>query len=165
MCNETMKTRKLFTLLLLWLTAAGAWAQDAIVICQYDGTVAKFAFTAKPVVTYSAGELVMTTSKTSVQYPINLLRKIYFDVDDTASGVEDVDASRSEDVQFAFRDGVLVVSGGEADAVVSLYRIDGVAVGQFRLDGNGSVSIPTGSLGKGLYIVKTNQVSFKFRKP
>ena len=160
-----MKTRKLFTLLLLWLVAAGAWAKDAIVICQYDGTVAKFAFTEKPVVTYSSTELVMTTSKTSVQYPINRLMKIYFDVGENSDGIKNVEASQPEDVQFAFRDGALVVSGGEAGAIVNLYRLDGVSAGQLRLDGNGSVTIPTGSLSQGFYIVKTKQLSFKFRKP
>ena len=159
-----MKTRNLFTLLLLWLTAAGAWAQNTIVVCQNDGTMAKFAFTEKPVVTYSAGELVMTTNKTSVQYPMNRLLKIYFDVAEVPDGI-DVEVTQPEDVQFAFRDGALVVSGGEAGAIVNLYRLDGVSAGQFRLDGNGSVTIPTGSLSKGLYIVKTKQVSFKFRKP
>ena len=159
-----MKTRKLFTLLLLWLTASGAWAQNAIVVCQKDGTVARFAFTEKPVVTYSAGELMMTTNKTSVQYPINRLLKIYFDVAEVPDGI-DVEVTQPEDVQFAFRDGALVVSGGEAGAIVNLYRLDGVSAGQFRLDGNGTVTIPTGSLSKGLYIVKTKQVSFKFRKP
>ena len=159
-----MKTRKLFTLLLLWLTASGAWAQNAIVVCQKDGTVARFAFTEKPVVTYSAGELMMTTNKTSVQYPMNRLLKIYFDVAEVPDGI-DVEVTQPEDVQFTFRDGVLVVSGGEAGAIVNLYRLDGVSAGQFRLDGNGSVTIPTGSLSKGLYIVKTKQVSFKFRKP
>lgn len=159
-----MKTRNLFTLLLLWLTVVGAWAQNAIVVCQKDGTVARFAFTEKPVVTYSAGELVMTTNKTSVQYPINRLMKIYFDVAEVPDGI-DVEVTQPEDVQFTFRDGVLVVSGGEAGAIVNLYRLDGVSAGQFRLDGNGTVTIPTGSLGKGVYIVKTKQVSFKFRKP
>ena len=159
-----MKTRNLFILLLLWLTAAGAWAQNTIVVCQNDGTMARFAFTEKPVVTYSAGELVMTTNKTSVQYPINRLLKIYFDVAEVPDGI-DVEVTQPEDVQFAFRDGALVVSGGEAGAIVNLYRLDGVSAGQFRLDGNGTVTIPTGTLSKGLYIVKTKQVSFKFRKP
>ena len=91
--------------------------------------------------------------------------KIYFDVGDNSDGIKDVEASQPEDVQFAFRDGAIVVSGGEAGAIVNLYRLDGVSAGQFRLDGNGSVTIPTGSLSKGLYIVTTKQVSFKFRKP
>ena len=140
-----MKTRKLFTLLLLWLTASGAWAQNAIVVCQKDGTVARLAFT--------------------VQYPINRLLKIYFDVAEVPDGIKDVEVSRSEDVQFAFRDGALIISGGEAGAAVNLYRLNGVAAGQFRLDSNGSVTISTDRLSRGVYIVKTKQFSFKFRKP
>ena len=150
--------------MLIWLPPARARSTNTIVVCQKDGTVARFAFTEKPVVTYSAGELMMTTNKTSVQYPINRLLKIYFDVAEVPDGI-DVEVTQPEDVQFAFRDGALVVSGGEAGAIVNLYRLDGVSAGQFRLDGNGSVTIPTGSLSKGLYIVKTKQVSFKFRKP
>ena len=159
-----MKTRNLFILLLLWLTAAGAWAQNTIVVCQNDGTMAKFAFTEKPVVTYSAGELVMTTNKTSVQYPMNRLLKIYFDVAEVPDGI-DVEVTQPEDVQFAFRDGALIISGGEAGAAVNLYRLNGVAAGQFRLDSNGSVTISTERLSRGVYIVKTKQFSFKFRKP
>lgn len=159
-----MRTQKLFTLLLLWLTASGAWAQNVIVVCQKDGTVAKFAFTEKPVVTYSGDELVMTTNKTSVQYPMNRLLKIYFDVAEVPDGI-DVEVTQPEDVQFAFRDGGLVVSGGKAGAVVNLYRLNGVAAGQFRLDDNGCVTISTDHLSRGVYIMKAEQVSFKFLKP
>ena len=160
-----MKTRKLFIFLLLWLPAAGAWAQNAIAVWQSDGTVAKFAFTEKPVVTYSANELVMTTTKTSVRYPINRLQKVVFDVDENVNSVEDVKSLPSGDVKFSFRDGSLVVSGGKAGAVVNIYRLNGAVVGQFRLDGNGCITIPTSNLSGGMYIVNTKQMSFKFRKP
>ena len=160
-----MKTRRLFILLLLWLPAAGAWAQKAIAVWQHDGTVAKFAFTEKPVVTYSANELVMTTTKTSVRYPINRLQKVVFDVDENVTSVEDVKSSTSGDVKFSFRDGSLVVSGGNAGAIVNLYQSNGVFAGQFRLDGDGSVAIPTSNLSRGVYIVNTQKMSFKFYKP
>lgn len=160
-----MKTRRLFILLLLWLPAAGAWAQNAIAVWQSDGTVAKFAFTEKPVVTYSANELVMTTTKTSVRYPINRLQKVVFDVDENVNSVEDVKSLPSGDVKFSFRDGSLVVSGGNAGAIVNLYQFNGVFAGQFRLDGDGSVAIPTSNLSRGVYIVNTQKMSFKFYKP
>lgn len=160
-----MNSRKLFPLLLLLLTVAGAWAQNAIVISQHDGTVVKFSFKENPVVSYSACELVLTTSKTSVQYPINRLKNIHFDVDDNLGGVNDAKELQSEDVRFSFRDGVIVVSGGKAGDIVNLYHLNGVVAGHFRLDCNGSVNIPTESLSAGVYIVNTKQMSFKFFKP
>ncbi len=115
--------------------------------------------------TYSANELVMTTTKTSVRYPINRLQKVVFDVDENVTSVEDVKSSPSGDVKFSFRDGSLVVSGGNAGAIVNLYQSNGVFVGQFRLDGDGSVTIPTSNLSSGVYIVNTQKMSFKFYKP
>lgn len=157
------KARHILTILLLAVGVLTTWAQNnAIAVYQKDGQVAKFAFTEKPVVTYSGSDLVMTTSKTSVQYPIFLLQKIGFDVDDIIDDVEEVKLTST---QFGFRDGTLTVSGGEAGSIVSLYTIKGIMVGQYRLDGNGCASIPLHSFGKDLYIVKTKQFSFKFRKP
>ena len=156
------RLKLLLTTLLLVAGAFAVWAQNAIAIYQKDGNVAKFAFTEKPVVTYSGSDLVLTTSKTSVQYPIYLLQKIGFDVDDLISSVDEVTVPQT---QFSFRDGTLTISGGEASSIVSLYTIKGTMVGQYRLDANGSATIPLQHLGKSLYIVKTNQFSFKFHKP
>ena len=61
--------RILYTFLLLAISMI-AHAQNTIAIYQKDGKVAKFAFTEKPVITYADNNLVLTTSQTSVQYPI-----------------------------------------------------------------------------------------------
>ena len=159
-----MKTtvRLVLSALLLVAGTLGVRAQNAIVVYQKDGTVAKFSFMEKPVVTYSGSDLVMTTSKTSVQYPIYLLQKIGFDVDDIINTVDEVKLPQT---QFSFRGSTLTVKGGEPGSVVSLYTIKGTMAGQYRLDGNGCATIPLQNLGKGLYIVKTKQLSFKFHKP
>ena len=77
-----MIRRKFLLTLLLAVATLVANAQNAIAIYQKDGQVAKFAFTEKPVVTYSGSDLVLTTSKTIVQYPVYMLQKIAFDVVD-----------------------------------------------------------------------------------
>lgn len=149
-------------MLLLVLMAVGARAQNSIAIYQKDGQVAKFAFTEKPIVTYSGSDLVLTTIKTSVLYPIYMLQKVAFDVDDIIDGIEEVKIPQT---LFSFRDGTLTIRDGEAGSVVSLYTINGVMVEQYRLNNDGTVTIPLYNLGKDIYIVKTKHVSFKFRKP
>lgn len=156
-----MKTRKLFTILLLWLMAVGMQAQNAITVYQKDGQVAKFAFAEKPVVTYSVSELVLTTTKTVVQYPIYMLQKIAFDVDDL---IDDIGKMELPQTQFGFHNGKLSIIGGEAGSVVSLYTIHGMMIGQYRLDDNGNATITLDLKGKDIYIVKTKQLSFKIRK-
>jgi hypothetical protein len=155
--------RQLLTGLLLLFTAVASWAQNAVAVYQNDGTVATFAFTEKPVVTYSGNDLVLTTTKTSVQFPIYKLKKIDFDISlDDATGVKDVE--KEADVQFSFAGGKLIVRGGEAGSQVTIYNIKGVQVGQYQLDSNGNATISTDNLGKDFYVVKSKSFTFKFRK-
>lgn len=156
--------KALLTLLTLLLPAGASsiWAQNAVAIYQTDGNVTKFDFTEKPVVTYSNGDLVLTTRSTSIQFPIYLLKKLVFEsVWDSETAIEEVKAS---DVQYQFRSGSLCISGGEPDAVVSLYNLKGMKVGQYRLDAEGNATIPLQTLGKDTYIVKAGNLSFKFRQ-
>lgn len=158
-----MKTRLITLSLLLTFSITAMWAQNAVAIHQVDGQVATFAFTEKPVVTYSGNDLVLTTTKTSVQYPIYMLKKIDFDVSfDDLTGIESVE--KKADAQFRFQDGMISVVGGESGSQVFLYSMSGTKVGQYRLDGSGHIDIPVQHLSKGIYIIQTKHFTFKFRK-
>ena len=158
-----IKTRLLFAALLFAVGPMSTWAQNAVAIHQVDGQVATFAFTEKPVVTYSGNDLVLTTTKTSVQYPIYMLKKIDFDVSfDDLTGIESVE--KKADAQFRFQDGMISVVGGESGSQVFLYSMSGTKVGQYRLDGSGHIDIPVQHLSKGIYIIRTKHFTFKFRK-
>ena len=51
-----------------------------LVILKKDGTVLKFDVADKPKVSYSSNDLVLTTTKTTVQLPVYLLQKISFEI-------------------------------------------------------------------------------------
>lgn len=150
--------RKLYTTLLLACSLM-AGAQNAISIHQKDGKVANFAFSEKPVVTYADNQLVITTTKTSVQYPLYLLQKIDFELTD-ATAIEQV----KPDAKFRFTDGTLYITGGDPGSQVVIYDMRGMTEGQYRIDDAGNAVISLQSLSKGLYIVKTNHFTFKFTK-
>lgn len=150
--------RKLCTTLLLACSLM-AGAQNAISIHQKDGKVANFAFSEKPIVTYADNQLVITTTKTSVQYPLYLLQKIDFALSE-ATAVEQV----KPDAKFRFTDGTLYISGGTPGSQVYIYNMSGMTEGQYRIDDAGNAVISLQSLSKGLYIVKTCRFTFKFTK-
>ena len=52
---------------------------NRLLLTKKDGSVEAFDFADKPVVSYSGNDLVLTTSKTSVQLPVYLIQKISFD--------------------------------------------------------------------------------------
>ena len=150
--------RKLYTTLLLACSLM-AGAQNAISIHQKDGKVANFAFSEKPIVTYADNQLVITTTKTSVQYPLYVLQKIDCELAD-ATSIEQV----KPDAKFRFTDGTLYISGGDPGSQVYIYNMRGMTAGQYRIDDAGNAVISLQSLSKGLYIVKTNHFTFKFTK-
>ena len=153
--------RLLFTFLLTTLSSV-AFAQNSIAIHQKDGNVATFAFSEKPVVTYSGNDLVLTTKQTTVTYPVYMLQKIVFDLKDIA---DDIDALEVEGKsEFSFQGETLNISGGEPGSSVFIYNMSGMMVDQYRLDSNGHASIPISGMDKSLYIVKTTRFTFKFRK-
>ena len=161
-----MKQRILLLLFLLASvvsihTATTADTENAIVVYQKDGQVAKFAFSEKPVVTYSGNNLVLTTTKTAVHYPIYMLQKVVIDVSDEI--INDVEEVKRE-AQFRFKGGMLIISGGDPGSTVYIYDIKGVKAGQYVLDGEGCATLPLQHLGQQLYIVKTTRFTFKFRK-
>ena len=152
--------KKLTIIILLLMGVMTTWAQNAIAVYQQDGKVVKFGFAEKPVVTYADNNVVISTARTTVQYPIYMLRKMEFDVDWTSDVVEAVKA----DAQFSFRGGSLVVRGGEAGSQVYIYNFKGVMEGQYRLDSNGNANISLSNLSKDFYVVKSKSFTFKFRK-
>lgn len=150
--------RKLYTTLLLACSLM-AGAQNAISIHQKDGKVANFAFSEKPIVTYADNQLVITTTKTSVQYPLYLLQKIDFALSE-ATAVEQV----KPDAKFRFTDGTLYISGGDPGSQVYIYNMRGMTEGQYRIDDAGNAVIALQRLSKGHYIVKTSRFTFKITK-
>ena len=152
--------KSIIPLLLAFCTLA--YGQNTIVIQQKDGKVARFSFTEKPVVTYSGNDVLVNTTKNSVQYPIYLLQKISFDIDWNTTDIEEVEVAEPS---FHFRDDALSISGEDPRSLVFLYNIKGMLAGRYQTNDRGCVTIPIRQLRPDLYIVKTNRFSFKFRKP
>lgn len=160
---------KKLLLTLALILGASAWAvasERTVSIYQADGQVVTFSFQDSPVVTYSGNDLVLTTTKTTVQYPIYMLRKLVFDedwdyiTDNIADELEPVKPT----TKFGFQDGMLTIVGVDPGSSVRLFNLKGMLIGVYRVGSDGLLSISMRDLGTDVYIVKTNRLSFKFRK-
>ena len=132
--------------------------QNVVAIYQLDGQKALFAFADQPEVTYSATDLILTSTKTAVQYPISQLKKIQFETAELLEGIDEVVA----DKRFSFRDGSIVIEGGEPNSLVNIYTVLGTLTAQYRLDGKGDAVIPTRGLSGTAYIFANGSITFKF---
>ena len=145
-------------LLLAVVLRVSAVEQNVVAVYQQDGQKALFAFADQPEVTYTATDLVLTTTRTSVQYPIAQLKKLQFETADIEEGLDEVLA----DQRFSFRDGSIVIEGGEPNSLVNIYTVSGALTAQYRLDSNGDAVISTQGLSSQVYIFANGSITFKF---
>lgn len=151
----------IYATVLLVTISALAIEQNVVAIYQLDGQKALFAFADQPEVTYTATDLVLSTTKTTMQYPIAQLKKVQFEKADIGEALDELFV----DGRFSFRDGAIEIHGGQPNSMVKIFSISGTLVTQYQLDGNGEGVIPTQSLRGTTYIVTTGSFSFKIMQP
>lgn len=151
----------IYATVLLVTISALAIEQNVVAIYQLDGQKALFAFADQPEVTYTATDLVLSTTKTTMQYPIAQLKKVQFEKADIGEALDELFV----DGRFSFRDGAIEIHGGQPNSMVRIFSISGTLVTQYQLDGNGEGVIPTQSLRGTTYIVTTGSFSFKIMQP
>jgi len=154
-----MKRYFLFAATVLLVTlSAFAIEQNVVAIYQVDGEKALFAFADQPEVTYTTTDLVLTSTKISVQYPISQLKKIRFETVNAEEGIDEV----LVDERISFRDGSIVITGGDPNSPVNIFTVSGTPVAKYRLDGSGDGIILTKGLSGNAYILTNGSLTFKF---
>ena len=89
-----MKTTKILLLLLTFFVSQAAMADDLVLqVWQADGKVMNINLNEQPVTTYSDGQLIITTTKTTVTFPLEqVVKYTYTD----ATGISSPSAMGSE---------------------------------------------------------------------
>ncbi len=132
-----------------------AAAQEALTVLQLhltDGTTDKYLLAEKPVVTFSDGNLLITSSAVTSTYEFSAVESYDFGID-TTTGVDGIGA---EDNTFSFQlaGDVLTVASPEL-SVVEVYALNGVkAAAATAADGVATVDLA--ALPAGVYVVATN---------
>ena len=145
--------------LLAFCTSLGAWAIDHVKVVDANGAATYFKLAEKPVVSFSATSLVLTTTQGTVEYPIADYRS--FEFADPTDGINPAETTFGTPI-FSFGE---TLSGEQLQpgTPVVVYESTGRIVGKQNADAQGRVAISLGNTA-GIFIVKTPTKSFKFIK-
>lgn len=145
--------------LLAFCSSLGAWAIDHVKVVDANGAATYFKLAEKPVVSFSATSLVLTTTQGTVEYPIADYRS--FEFADPTDGINPAETTFGTPI-FSFGE---TLSGEQLQpgTPVVVYDSKGRIVGQQNADAQGRVAIALGNTA-GIFIVKTATKSFKFIK-
>ena len=151
--------RALAFALLVFSAGLPVGATDYVKVSSANGEATYFALSEKPVVTFAADKLVLTTAKQTVEYPLTEFRSFEFTNQTTA-----IASTKEKATGAVFSFGTSLKGEGlPAGSRVIVYAIGGQVVGSGIVSETGTVDIPLG--GKtGAFIVKSSSKTFKFIK-
>lgn len=137
-----MKKKSLLTFHWLFLGIASCFAQNTLNVHQKDGAMVSYGFSEKPVVTYTATGVHLTTTKLEVDYPFAYLEKFTFS--EEANSIDLIKTERTNDD-------------------VCIYNINGMLLKTIKQN-DGTSSYSTSDLPKGTYIIKNGKTTYKIIK-
>lgn len=138
--------KKKLILFLLAAVAVGAQAQNTLNVIRQDGSFMCFRFSEKPQTTFEGNDVVITTDKQNLKIPFSTIKEYTFGDDLIATDVISMQAADS------------------GLGTVYVYSVNGILIKTIGSSNNKSVEIFTKELPAGTYIIKNNNVTYKYQK-
>lgn len=153
-----MKRIFFFVLLISIFVTTNVTAQNTVTIHQKDGQSVSYGFSAKPVITYTDNDLVVTTADAEMQYPLVSVSKITFSDQSTDAGSI---PEETKAPQLELENYVVSISGAKAGVSVMLVGPDGKTLINTKTDSHGDVSFSIAEQPEGVYVIKSENLTFK----
>ena len=151
--------KKQFSLIILFVFALSVMADDMLLqIWQSDGKVVNIDLNEQPVTTYSDGNLIITTTKTTITYPLEKVVKYTYV---SAEGIESIDAMNTK---FSQDGETLTFSGLSQGTEIAVYASSGQMMRKTNAGPQAKTTVSVSDLPPGVYLVKVNSVTYKITK-
>ena len=152
-------TRVLLLVVALFAASAVKGEDRTLNVWKSDGTVVSFSLDEVPVTTYTDGNLVIKTTKTTVTYPLEQVKKYtYSSVTDALFAPKSESATLSQDGEM------LTFTGLKPQTHISVYNVSGQLVRTLKARSLGKTTVSVANLPVGVYVVKVNGVTYKITK-
>ena len=156
---------RLWLLSLLLLTVSGLRAAEDEVLLRVslmDGSEVLFSLEEKPEVTFDDESVFIQSTASSATYQIDHVVEMNFVEKDPVVTKKEEMPDVSAKILFRILGDLVKVVGNNLSSEVSVFTADGRSVEVPVNYSNNEINVRLGSLPRGIYIIKTNQQSFKF---
>ena len=151
--------KKFLFLLILFVFAISAMADDLILqIWQSDGKVVTIDLNEQPVTRYSDGNLIITTTKSTISYPLEKVAKYTYALADGISTIEGMRTKFSQDGE------TITFFGLKQGTEITVYSPSGQIIRKTKAGAQSETIVSVSNLIPGVYIVKANGVTYKITK-
>ena len=129
-----------------------------------DGGCLSYPLTEYPRLEYNYGDslILCITASEELEFPMGSVHK--YTLDDTPGLPTEIGSIQGSGSKVSYSADNIYISGFEAGADISLYSVDGLLISHYNADASGNLTIPTGSLAQGIYIIKAHNVTYKISR-
>lgn len=149
----------LFAVFAAFQFAQAAYTNDDLIIETKDGKQVSYRLNTRPVVTFEATDLVLTSSDVQVKYPVSDVKELRF-----ASEVTAINGTKVGNIAFSVNGNEITASGLKGGESLEVYGIDGKAIATASVGADGTAAVNISALGSGIYVVKAGNKSYKVLK-
>lgn len=146
-------------MLLLLFIGRGVTMAQRLIIWQKDGSKVSYNLDEQPKTTFTSEDLVITTATSTISYPLAKIQRYTYE--GAQLSVRDV---KSQGISISHNGDLIIVKGMTSGKNVTVYSMDGVQLLSKLSDGAEQLSLSLSSLPMGAYIIKADEISYKFLK-
>lgn len=139
-------------------------AELYFVVWLHSGACISFPFVEHPRLTYSDGDIVVTTSQEQLSYPHASVRKFTLANEDISQGETTEIATAEREAQWQRQGDMMVFSDCIPGERVIIYNATGQQIAQYAISADGTLQIPLSQFVEGMYVVKSESITYKFMK-
>ena len=152
--------RKLLLAMLIGAFATMAKADNRVLkVLQTDGQVTTINLNDEPRTTYADGNLVITTSKTTITYPLEKVRRYTYETLTTG-----ISMKPSLKTEMSQNGETLTFRGLKSGETIMLYNTAGQVLRRINSEKGGETTVSVANMPAGVYLVKVNDVTYKITK-
>ena len=129
-----------------------------LVLHHADGTTTDIALFTQPRVTFTADKLLVMSPVLNLEYPAESVLRFTYKGEGTGIALP------QNEVDYAQKDGLLVLNGVAAADCVAVYTTNGIRVPVRLIGHEGGLVLPLSSIPQGVYILSVNGRTSKFTK-
>lgn len=157
----SMKSKTIFTIIILLLALFNSkplYAQR-LVIWQKDGSKVSYNLDEQPKTTFTTEDLVITTTTITINYPLAKIQRYTYE--GGSLSIRDV---KADGISISYEGDNIIVKGLTMGKSVVVYSVDGKQLVAKRSDGSDRLILSLAKLPAGVYMIKADEITYKFLK-
>ena len=154
-----MRSKTILTILLFSLFFSETVCAQRLVIWQKDSSKVSYNLDEQPKTTFTSEDLVITTTTSTISYPLAKIQRYTYE--GAQLSVREV---KSQGISILHDDDLIIIKGLASGKKVTVYSLDGVQLLSKLSDGTEQLTLSLSSLPLGAYIIKAEEITYKFLK-